>query len=165
MLENKIANSGLIVLDLEDYFPKEEVVELDISPFLFSGLILKEKDFRSALKSYDWSVFEGKVAAVFCSTDAIIPQWAYMLVTTYLQPIVKDVFFGNARDVEEKMWLNSLNDINIEAYRDERIIIKGCGKLDKSGSAFIEISKLLTPVVKSLMFGEPCSTVPVYKRR
>ncbi len=165
MLENKIANSGLIVLDLEDYFPTNKVVGLDISQFLFSGLILKEKDFRSALKSFDWSIFQDKIVAVHCSTDAIVPQWAFMLLTTYLQPIAEDVFYGNTPDVEEKMWLKSLNGINIEQYHNERIIIKGCGKLNKTGSAYIEISKLLLPVVKSLMFGEPCSTVPVYKRK
>jgi hypothetical protein len=165
MLENKVANSGLKVLDLEDFFPSQEVVELDISSFLFGGYVLKEKEFRAELKMYNWHIFEGKIVALFCSTDAIVPQWAYMLLTSYLAPLAADVYHGNKIAVEEKAWMKAINAINIENYKDERIIIKGCGKLEKSGSAFVEISKLLQPIVKSLMFGEPCSTVPVYKRK
>ena len=164
MLENKVANSGLIVLDLEDYFPGE-IEMIDISVYLFHGLVLREKEFRKSLKAVDWSAYEGKIVGVYCSTDAIVPQWAYMLITSYLMPFTSNIHFGTLQAVEEKLLLRSLNDINIEEYRDERIIIKGCGKLDKSGSAYVEITRLLNPVVKSLMFGEPCSTVPVYKRR
>jgi len=103
--------------------------------------------------------------ALWCSTDAIVPQWAYMLVTSYLAPVAKDVIFGSPQNVEEDLLINSLDGINIEAYTDERVIIKGCGKLEKSGKAYVHISKLLLPVVKTLMFGEPCSTVPVYKKK
>jgi hypothetical protein len=165
MLENKVANSGLKVLDLEDFFPKESVVELDISVFLWNGFVLKEKEFRADLKGYYWENYKGKIVALFCSTDAIVPQWAYMLLVMYLEPIATDIFFGNKTAVEEKAWLKAINGINIDSFREERIIIKGCGKLEQSGSAFVEISKLLKPVVKSLMFGEPCSTVPVYKKK
>ena len=165
MLFNKIAQSGLIVLDLENYFPKIEVVEIDISQFLFKGIILREKEFRTSLKEYDWSPFENKIIAITCSTDAIIPQWAYMLVTSLLLPQAASVYFGSKQLVEEHLLVKALNEINVEQYRDEMVIIKGCGKLEKSGWAYVEISKLLLPVVKSLMFGEPCSTVPVYKKK
>ncbi len=165
MLINKVAQSGLKVLDLEDYFPKDDVIELDLSQFLFKGLILREKEFRSALKVFEWSGFTSINVAVYCSTDAIIPQWAYMLVTSYLLPKTDKVYFGSKQAVEEELLVNALSGINIEAYKDERIIIKGCGKLEKSGKAYVEISKLLLPVVKTLMFGEPCSTVPIFKRK
>ncbi|MEZ5009259.1 MAG: DUF2480 family protein [Chitinophagales bacterium] len=165
MLVNKVAQSGLVVLDLEDFYPKKEVVEIDISQFLFKGLILREKEFRTALKEYDWTSYQNRAVAINCSTDAIIPQWAYMLITSYLVLQTKEVYFGNKQQVEEQLLVNALNGINIEAYTDEKVIIKGCGKLDKSGMAYVEISKLLLPVVKTLMFGEPCSTVPVYKKK
>jgi len=165
MLINKVSQSGLIVLDLEEYYPSDSVMELDISTLLFKGLLLREKEFRMALKEYNWDAFENKVVALWCSTDAIVPQWAYMLVTSYLAPVAKDVIFGSPQNVEEDLLINSLDGINIEAYTDERVIIKGCGKLEKSGKAYVHISKLLLPVVKTLMFGEPCSTVPVYKKK
>jgi len=165
MLINKVSQSGLIVLDLEEYYPSDSVMELDISTLLFKGLLLREKEFRMALKEYNWDAFENKVVALWCSTDAIVPQWAYMLVTSYLAPVAKDVIFGSPQNVEEDLLINSLDGINIEAYTDERVIIKGCGKLEKSGKAYVHISKLLFPVVKTLMFGEPCSTVPVYKKK
>ena len=140
-------------------------MELDISDFLFKGLILREKEFRLALREYQWDKFNGSIAAISCSTDAIVPQWAFMLVTSYLMTMTPFVFFGSQQDVEETGLINNLNDINIESYRDQKVIIKGCGKLEKSGKVYVHISKLLVPVVKTLMFGEPCSTVPVYKRK
>jgi len=165
MLVNKVAQSGLVVLDLEKYYPSGTVKELDISPLLFKGLILREKEFRIALKSFDWESFQDQTVALWCSTDAIVPQWAFMLITSYLMPYTSSVFYGSPQDVEEEGLIINLNGINIESYRDERVIIKGCGKLEKSGKAYVHISKILLPVVKTLMFGEPCSTVPVYKRK
>lgn len=165
MLVNKIAQSGLIVLDLEDFYPEGEIVEFDISEHLFRGLLLKEKEFRQAMKELDWETYRDKYVAVWCSTDAIVPQWAYMLITTYLNDVAAGVEFGSSTQVEEQLLINRLNRINIDTYRDERVIIKGCGKLDKSGRAYVEITRLLLPVVKTLMFGEPCSTVPVFKRK
>ena len=150
MIVNKVAQSGLIVLDLEDYFPQKKMLGLDISQFLFKNLILREKEFRTALKNHNWSLYENTIVAVHCSTDAIIPQWAYMLLTTYLTTVTDDVYFGNEQIVEEQLLVNSINDINIDSYQDERVIIKGCGKLEKSGSAYIAISKLLMPVGKIL---------------
>lgn len=165
MLVNKVAQSGLIVLDLEDHFPKASVEGLDISVLLFKGLILKEREFRQALKEMDWTTYSAKHATLYCSTDAIIPHWAYMLITTYLDGIAESVHFGTPADVEEELLIKNLKHLNIEMYRDERVIIKGCGKLEKSGKAYVAITVILLPVVKSLMFGEPCSTVPVYKRK
>ncbi len=164
-LVNKVAQSGLITLDLEDFFPKEAIVAFDIKEFLFRGLILKELDFRAALKAHDWSTYKDKTVAVFCSTDAIIPQWAFMLVGTYLSAQTTEIYFGTTEDVEQKLFLSNLKRIDATKYIDEKIIIKGCGTKTVTGEAYLEITKKLQPVVKSLMFGEACSTVPIYKRK
>ena len=164
-LFNKVAQSGLITLDLEDFFPKEAIVAFDIKEFLFRGLILKELDFRAALKAHDWSAYKDKTVAVFCSTDAIIPQWAFMLVGTYLSAQTTEIYFGTTEDVEQKLFLLNLKNIDATKYIDEKIIIKGCGTKTVTGEAYLEITKKLQPVVKSLMFGEACSTVPIYKRK
>jgi hypothetical protein len=164
-LVNKVAQSGLITLDLEDFFPKEAIVAFDIKEFLFRGLILKELDFRAALKAHDWSAYKDKTVAVFCSTDAIIPQWAFMLVATYLSAQTTEIYFGTTEEVEQKLFLSNLKSIDATKYIDEKIIIKGCGTKTVTGEAYLEITKKLQPVVKSLMFGEACSTVPIYKRK
>jgi hypothetical protein len=164
-LVNKVAQSGLITLDLEDFFPKEAIVAFDIKEFLFRGLILKELDFRAALKAHDWSAYKDKTVAVFCSTDAIIPQWAFMLVATYLSAQTTEIYFGTTEEVEQKLFLLNLKSIDATKYIDEKIIIKGCGTKTVTGEAYLEITKKLQPVVKSLMFGEACSTVPIYKRK
>lgn len=165
MLINKVAQSGLITLDLEDFFPKESIVELDVKAFLFRGLILKEKEFRTALKEKDWSSYQDKIVAVFCSTDAIIPQWAYMLIAAHLEEYTSQFYFGTLNEVEQKLFLMNINAIDAAKYKDEKIVIKGCGTKTVTGEAYLEIAKKLKPVVKSLMFGEPCSTVPVYKKK
>lgn len=165
ILINKVAQSGLITLDLEDFFPKEEIVSIDLKDFLFRGLILKEAEFRAALKAKDWSVCQDKTVAVFCSSDAIIPQWAWMLVATYLGNNNTRFFFGTKEEVEQRLFLLNLKNIDEKKYSDERVVIKGCGTKTVSGEAYLEITKKLQPVVKSLMFGEPCSTVPVYKKK
>ena len=164
-LVNKVAQSGLITLDLEDFFPKEAIVAFDIKEFLFRGLILKELDFRAALKAHDWSAYKDKTVAVFCSTDAIIPQWAFMLVGTYISAQTTEIYFGTTEEVEQKLFLLNLKSIDATKYIDEKIIIKGCGTKTVTGEAYLEITKKLQPVVKSLMFGEACSTVPIYKRK
>jgi len=164
-LVNKVAQSGLITLDLEDFFPKEAIIGFDIKEFLFRGLILKELDFRAALKAHDWSAYKDKTVAVFCSTDAIIPQWAFMLVATYLSAQTTEIYFGTTEEVEQKLFLLNLKSIDATKYIDEKIIIKGCGTKTVTGEAYLEITKKLQPVVKSLMFGEACSTVPIYKRK
>ena len=164
-LVNKVAQSGLITLDLEDFFPKEAIIAFDIKEFLFRGLILKELDFRAALKAHDWSAYKDKTVAVFCSTDAIIPQWAFMLVGTYISAQTTEIYFGTTEEVEQKLFLLNLKSIDATKYIDEKIIIKGCGTKTVTGEAYLEITKKLQPVVKSLMFGEACSTVPIYKRK
>lgn len=164
-LVNKVAQSGLITLDLEDFFPKEAIIAFDIKEFLFRGLILKELEFRAALKAHDWSAYKDKTVAVFCSTDAIIPQWAFMLVVTFLSAQTTEIYFGTTEEVEQKLFLLNLKSIDATKYIDEKIIIKGCGTKTVTGEAYLEITKKLQPVVKSLMFGEACSTVPIYKRK
>ena len=164
-LVNKVAQSGLITLDLEDFFPKQAIIAFDIKEFLLRGLILKELEFRAALKVHAWSAYKDKTVAVFCSTDAIIPQWAFMLVGTYLSANTKEIYFGSTEDVEQKLFLSNLKSIDATKYIDEKIIIKGCGTKTVTGEAYLEITKKLQPVVKSLMFGEACSTVPIYKRK
>ena len=161
---NKVSESGLITLDLEDYYPKEDLMMFDLKDFLFMELILKEKDYRAALKNYNFSVFNNKYTSIFCSVDAVIPMWAFMLASVYIQPFAKDVFFGNEQSLKEKVFLNNLEAINTMDFLDKRVVIKGCGELPISENAYVLISKLLRPVVKSIMYGEPCSTVPIFKQ-
>jgi hypothetical protein len=161
---NKVAESGLLELNLEDYFPKGNVVAFDLKDYLFMGLILKEKDFREALKKQDFNIYQNKLVAVTCTADAIVPVWAYMLVASYLQPVVTDMVFGDESFLHQILFLRNINDINIKEYQDKRVVIKGCGDLEIGPFAYFEITKLLRPVVKSIMYGEPCSTVPVFKK-
>lgn len=162
---NRVAASALEELNLEDYFPKEEVVVFDLKPYLFMELILKEKDFRAALLNTDWSVYQGKVVAVTCTADAIIPMWAYMLVAAYLQPVAADVVFGNADAALREVFLKKISSIDLSGYLDKRVVIKGCGNLPVGEYAYLEITKLLRPIVKSIMYGEACSTVPIFKKK
>lgn len=161
---NKVAESGIITVNLEDFFSKDETTVFDLKEYLFMGLILKEKDFREALKNIDITVFENKNVAIICSADAVIPMWAYMLVTSLLQPVAKNIFFGNAQKLEEELLLKNIEGINSAEYTGQRVVIKGCGERPVSEAAYIKITEKLRPVVKSIMYGEPCSTVPVYKR-
>ena len=161
---NKVAESGLITLDLEAYYPKEEAAVFDLKNYLFMELILKEKDYREALKNLDWSIYQNKNVAVTCSADAVIPMWAYMLAATYLQPVAKEVIFGDEDFLHRSLFLKNLSKIDTAEFADKRVVIKGCGDKKISETAYVEITKLLTPVVKSIMYGEPCSTVPIYKK-
>jgi hypothetical protein len=165
LFQNKVAASGLITLDLETYKPEGEIVEFDIKEFLFMGLILKEKDFREALKQQDWSAYSNKNVAIMCSADAIIPVWAYMLIVSYLQPVAANVFLGSKEEMKKHLFITQLNTIDAEAFRDQRIVIKGCGDEPVGDYAYAEITRILLPVAKSIMYGEPCSTVPVFKRK
>lgn len=164
VLINKVAESGIITLNLETYYPKDEVAVFDMKDYLFMELILKEKDFREALKKLDISKYQNKVIALTCSADAIIPMWAYMLVASALQPVAKEIVFGDEALATKSLLLNNIRKINVEEYTDKRVVIKGCGDLPISEAAYVEITKKLRPVVKSIMYGEPCSTVPVYKK-
>jgi hypothetical protein len=161
---NKIAESGLITIDLETWYPKEETAVFDLKDYLFMGMILKEKDFREALKNLDWSAYTGKNVAVTCSADAIIPVWAWMLAATYLQPVAKEIVMGDEKELHKTLFLKNLSAINVDEYADKRIVIKGCGETPIGDYVYMEITKLLRPVAKSIMYGEPCSTVPVYKK-
>jgi hypothetical protein len=164
-LVNKVAESGLITLDLEKYIPQQEIVAFDLTPFLFRGLILKEKDFRDAIQSAEWSKYKGKSVAVFCSADAIIPAWAYMLVSVMLSGIANSVYAGTPEELEKSLFLENLKKIDTATYIDKRVVVKGCGDKQIGVFAYLEVTSLLQPVVKTLMYGEPCSTVPVYKRK
>lgn len=160
---NKVANSGLITLDLEKYLPAEEILTFDLKDYLFMGLILKEKDFREALKNLDWTAYQNKYVAITCSADAIIPSWAYMLVVTYLHSAAKDIYVGSVEEMRKHLFLKNIAAIDTNEFIDQRIVIKGCGDATIESFAYAEITKVLLPVVKSIMYGEPCSTVPVYK--
>jgi len=160
---NKVAESGLITLDLEQFYPKAETVLFDLKEYLFMGMILKEKEFRQALSKIDWEAYRDKYVGVVCSADAIIPVWAYMLVATYLQPVAKDVIMGDENHIHKTIFLKNISSININDYVDKRIVVKGCGDVPIGEFAYLEIAKLLRPVAKTIMYGEPCSTVPIYK--
>ena len=162
---NKVSNSELITLNLEDYFPTGEMVVFDMKDHLFMGLILKEKDFREALKNLDLETYSGKTVAVACSADAVIPVWAYMLVASYLQPVAEEVVFGTEEEVKNKLLLKNIGQLNVSHFADKRIVIKGCGELPVDEAAYLEATKILRPVAKSIMYGEPCSTVPIFKKK
>ncbi len=163
-LVNRVAASGIITINLEDYFPKEEVLSFDLKDYLFMELILKEKDFRAALKVHDWTQYEGKHLCVFCSTDAIIPTWAYMLVTVYAAPFVKNIVQTDKATFYKIYYQNVLSKVDASQFEDKRIVIKGCSDQPVPISAYMDLTKQLRPFAKSIMFGEPCSTVPLYKK-
>lgn len=163
---NKIASSGLETLDPADFLPQDdEIMAFDLKPFLFRELILKEKDFREMLKNHDWEQFRGKVVALGCSVDAIVPMWAYMLVTSYLEGIAGDVVFGSRDQAGVEVALSRIGRLEAEDFRGRRVVIKGCGERAVATDIYVRLMKKLKPVAKSVMFGEPCSTVPVYKQK
>ena len=162
---NKVAESGLITLDLESYFPKDKTAVFDLKEYLFMGLILKEKEFREALKNLDWEKYSDCYVAVTCTADAVIPVWAYMLVASYLQPVANDIIMGDEKELQKKLFLANLAGININEFADKKVVIKGCGETPIADYVYMEITRLLRPVVKSIMYGEPCSTVPVFKKK
>ncbi len=162
---NKVASSGLVTLDLEDYYHQGERVIYDLKDNLFMGMILKEKDFREFLKNHDWSIYEGKNVAVICSEDAIIPTWAYMLLALKLSPFANAVVYGSLEQLVDKIYSDAIAKINPADYTEARVVVKGCSKVPVPTSAYVEITQKLMPYVKSLMFGEPCSTVPLYKKK
>ena len=164
-ITNKVSESVLVTLNLEDYFPAEEITVFDMKDHLFMGLILKEKDFREALKKLDLSTYTGKAVAVTCSADAVIPMWAYMLVASYLQPVVKEIIFGTEEELKKQLLLRNISRLPISDFTDKRVVIKGCGELPIGEAAYLEATRLLRPVAKSIMYGEPCSTVPIYKKK
>ena len=162
---NRVANSQLKTIDLEDFYPKESRTIIDIKNWLFHELILKEADFREHLKNHNWSKYQNQYVALTCSSDAIIPSWAYMLITTYLSTFAKKVIFGSLKDLETAIFQEIINNFKVEEFLDKQVIIKGCSNKPIPETAYIQIIEKLQPIVKSLMFGEACSTVPLYKRK
>jgi hypothetical protein len=164
---NKVAESGIITLDLTLYLPKgDSIAAFDLKPFLFREMILREKDYRESLKQHDWSVYQGKDVHIWCSADAIIPMWANMLAAVNLRGIARSVFYGTRAAFEHYLVLRNIEQgVDIAEYTDKRVVIKGCADVAAPAEAYVAISALLQPVVKSLMYGEPCSTVPVFKKK
>lgn len=162
---NKVAESGILALNLEDYYIKDEVAVFDMKDYLFMGMILKEKEFREVLKTFDTGPYKNKIVALTCSADAIIPMWAYMLAASLLQPVAIEIIFGTEEVVKETVLLRNIAKIESAEYIDARVVIKGCGELPIGEAAYIAITQKLRPVAKSIMYGEPCSTVPVYKKK
>ena len=162
---NKVAESGLITLNLEDYLPKGQTAVFDLKDHLFMGMILKEKDFREALKNFNWEEYRDKNVALTCSADAIIPVWAWMLAVSYLQPVAREVVMGDEAEVYKRLFLKNINGLDMSAFSDKRIVVKGCGETPIPDFIYMEITKLLRPLAKSIMYGEPCSTVPVFKKK
>jgi hypothetical protein len=162
---NKVALSGLVTLDPAQFYPAGERVVYDIKDNLFQGLILREKDFREFVKEHDWSQYQDKLVAITCTEDAIVPAWAYVLLANKLAPYAREVVFGDAEVLETVLFLKNIANLDVEQYRGQRVVLKGCGDVPVPVSAYVELAKILTPVVKSMMFGEPCSTVPIYKKK
>lgn len=161
---NRVAVSGIVSLDLEELYHPGERVLYDIKDNLWQGVILKEKDFREFLKAHDWSQYQGKNVAIICSEDAIVPTWAYMLLAVQMEPYANAIVFGDLNALEDKLFADAISKLNIREYEGKRVVVKGCSKVNVPISAYVEISRLLKPIVQSLMFGEPCSTVPLYKK-
>ncbi|MFT5165789.1 MAG: hypothetical protein ACI8P3_001018 [Saprospiraceae bacterium] len=163
-LVNKVAGSGLITINLEDFFPKAEVMVFDLKDYLFMELILKEKDFREALKEHDWTQYDEKNLVIQCSTDAIIPVWAYMLVAACAEPHAKKIFQGDIDTFYKVAFMSALDQVDASQYDQQRIVIKGCSDKPVPPAAYVELTRKLRPYAQSIMYGEPCSTVPIFKR-
>lgn len=161
---NRVANSKLVVFDLEDFYPEGKRIVFDIKDWLYEGFVLREKDFRESVKNYDWSQHQDQYVALTCSTDAIVPAWAFMLITLQLQPYTKKTVLGNLEALETEIYQEIIANLDTEIYKDKPVIIKGCSKKPVPDSALIMVSNKLKPVVKSILFGEACSSVPLFKR-
>ena len=162
---NRVANSGLVNFDLEAYYPKGQRQLIDLKDWLFEGLILKEKDFRQAVKDYDWAQHQDQYVAIDCSADAIVPVWSYMLISNAISPYAKKVVKGNLENLESLIFHEPINTLNINHFKNQRVIVKGCSNLPIPESAYVAITNKLSPVVKSIMYGEACSSVPIYKKK
>jgi len=161
---NKVANSSLVNIDLEDYYPRGKRMQIDLSETLFQGLILREKDFREWIQTHSWDQYSEAYVAVECSADAIIPVWAYMLVAAQLESFAKRIVFGNLEDLETAVYADIIANLDTSSFEDQRLIIKGCGNLPVPRAAFLMLTIKLRPIAKSIMYGEACSTVPIYKK-
>jgi len=161
---NKVAQSDLVTINLEDFYPKGERVLFDLKPWLFEELILKEKIFREQIKNHDWSQYENKFVALSCSADAIIPTWAFMLAASHLTPFAQKIVFGDLKKLDEELFQEQILQLDIEKYRDAKIIVRGCSTIDVPVSAYVELINRLRPLAKSIMYGDACSTVPLFKK-
>ena len=162
---NRVANSKLKTIDLEDFYPNGIRTEIDIKQWLFHELILKEADFRAFVKTHNWEQYNNHYVSLYCSNDAIIPSWAYMLVSTYLQPFSKKTVIGSLTVLETVIFSEIISEIEVEEYKNKPVIIKGCANKPIPKTAYIQLIEKLQPVVNSIMFGEACSTVPLFKRK
>lgn len=161
---NRVVESSLVTFDLEDLYTHGERVSFDIGSVLYEGLVLREKDFREFVKNNNWSEYTDKLVNVFCSTDAIIPTWAYMLIASCIQPYARKLVMGSTQTLEEVLFSEAIGKVEVGNFREKRVVVKGCSKVDVPDAAYFEITNKLLPVVKSIMFGEACSTVPIYKK-
>jgi hypothetical protein len=161
---NRVAESDLVTINLEDFYLKGGRVLFDLKPWLFEELILKEKDFREQIKNHDWSQYQNNFVAVTCSADAIVPTWAFMLVVSSLTPFAQKIVFGDLKKLDEVLFQEQIQKLNPENYRDEKIIIRGCSHIEVPVSAYVLLINLLRPVAKSIMYGDACSTVPLFKK-
>ena len=162
---NKVANSGLITIDLSDYAPSEKILEIDLSKFLFNKKILKEKLFRQKLKEFDFSIYKNSTIGITCNSDTIIPMWGFMLITSFLKKVDAKIYAGNKQDVYQNIFLQNISAIDPSKYKNKKVIIKGCSSIPLSESVYITITEKLHNHVNSLMFGEACSAVPIYKKK
>ena len=162
---NRVANSALITIDLADYAPSQSISVLDVKDFLFQEIILKEKGFRTNLKEFDFSIYQDKIVAINCSSDAIFPMWAFMLVTSYLKGIASEIYFGKKMDVFQEIFTANIDAIDSTEFENKKVIVKGCGQIPLSASLYMAITKKLQNTVSSLMFGEACSAVPILKNK
>ena len=161
---NRVAQSKLITFNLEDYYPKGQRFLFDISQWLYEGFVLREKEFRDEAKSHDWSQYQDQYVALNCSTDAIVPAWAYMLVSTYLEPYAKKVVIGDLENLESHIYQEVIDRLDVSDLKDKPVIVKGCSHKPVPKNAYVFLISKLQPVVKSLMYGEACSSVPLYKK-
>jgi hypothetical protein len=162
---NRVASSSLLTIDLEEFYPQEEIVLFDLKPFLYMGLILKEKEFREALQQIEWTIYQNKIVAVTCTADAVIPVWAYMLVAAGLEPFAAEIVMGNEQQALRQVMLQRIHSMDTSQYSEQRVVVKGCGQKQIDESVFLEVTRILRPVAKSIMYGEACSTVPIFKKK
>jgi hypothetical protein len=164
-ITNNVAGSGIVTIDLEEFYIHGQRILFDIKPHLFQELILREKDFREFIKTNDWSIYKDKLVALTCTADAIVPTWAYMLLTLALEPFAKRVVFGTLEELETILFSEKLALLDPSVYKNARIVIKGCGDINIPKNAYVQLTTMLKPLAKSIMYGEPCSTVPLYKAK
>ena len=163
-ITNKVANSSLITFNLEEYYESGDRILIDIKDQLYQGLILREKDLRDFIKSHEWAQYQDKFVAITCSVDAVIPTWAFMLLAIALRPFAKRVVFGSLQDLEIENFRNALAKIEWSSFKDAKVVVKGCSKIEVPIATYVDVVNYLRPYASSLMFGEPCSTVPLFKK-